>query len=155
MQEMDRISFLVGRWFGRYSDQFGQKGILESNSVCELVLGGRFLQWVGKTTKDGAPLNESLQFIGYDETKGKYVFKRLWSYGFIENGEGQWDDSDRITFDITSVENAPTWFEGTRWRSFIRRYGADEIGHGLFAAKEGEDYQLYGESKVTRVSQKA
>jgi len=151
MSELDRLGFLVGRWHGKSVDQFGEKGELESNSECTRVLDGRFLRWDGTTTKDGKTLNQAIQFFAHDSSKEKYVFKRFWSYGFIENGEGGWDDERTLLFDITTVENRPKWFEGMQWRSFIRKYSDSEIGHGLYASKNGGPFELYGESRVFRV----
>jgi hypothetical protein len=150
MSEMDRLSFLVGRWKGRSSDQFGEKGILESSSECTRELGDRFLQIRGETRKDGAILNQSIDFITYDSKVRKYIRKRMWSYGFIENGEGEWENDNTIVFQI-AYNNAPLGFEGTLWKGFIRRYSNNEIGHGLLTAKKGEDYKLYGESRAHRV----
>ncbi len=70
--------------------------------------------------------------------------------GFVENGEGDWQDENTLVFQIR-FDNEPKYFAGTSWRSFIRRYGEDEIGHGLYTAKKGEDYRLYGETKEVRV----
>jgi hypothetical protein len=56
----------------------------------------------------------------------KYVYKRMWSMGFIENGVGSWEEDGRtLMFDIM-FDNEPQFFAGTPWRSFIRRYGEDE-----------------------------
>jgi hypothetical protein len=150
MAELDRLKFLVGRWKGSYADQFGEKGVLESRSECALVLGGRFLRIEGETRKDGAILNQSVVYIGYDSAKGKYFFKRMWSYGFTENAEGGWEDDNTLMFEFVEVDNKPPWFEGMKWRSFIRRYGEDEIGHGLYSSTKGEPFKLYGEARVRR-----
>jgi hypothetical protein len=73
----------------------------------------------------------------------------MWSYGCIENGEGQWEDENTIVFQI-AYNNEPPMFEGPLWRSFIRKYGDNEIGHGLLTAKKGEAYRLYGETRAVR-----
>jgi hypothetical protein len=151
MPELDRLSFLLGSWRGEAVDQFGEKGVLTSSSECTRVLDGRFLRWEGETKKDGAILNQSVQFIGYDSARGSYVFKRLWSYGFIENGTGGWQDDQTLMFDITSVDNRPAWFEGMQWRSFIRRYSDSEVGHGLYSSAGGGPFKLYGETRVLKV----
>ncbi len=150
MAELDKLKFLVGRWKGSYADQFGEAGLLDSHSECAFVLDGRFLRIEGETRKEGAVLNKSVMFIGYDSAKGKYFFKRMWSYGFTENAVGSWDDENTLMFDFVEVDNRPSWFEGTKWRSFIRRYGDDEIGHGLYASSKGEPFRLYGEARVHR-----
>jgi hypothetical protein len=152
MSELDKLSFLLGKWKGRSVDQFGEKGVLESASECTRELGDHFLQIKGETRKDNVVINRSLYFITYDVKAKHYVHKRMWSYGFIENGEGQWEDPNTIMFQITKFDNEPQWFEGMLWRSFIRRYSDSEIGHGLFSAKKGEEYKLYGESRAFRVN---
>jgi hypothetical protein len=74
----------------------------------------------------------------------------MWSYGFIENGEGNWEDDETLMFEIR-FDNPLPMFAGTRWRSFIRKYNDSEIGHGLYTAREGEQFQLYGETRQSRV----
>jgi len=152
MSEMDKLDFLLGCWRGKSEDQFGEKGVLESSSECIRILDGRFLRWDGETRKNGVPLNQSIQFISYDSAKKRYFFKRMWSYGFVENGEGTWENNDTLMFDIASVDNRPAWFEGILWRSFIRKYSDSEIGHGLLTSKRGGPYELYGETHVFRAN---
>lgn len=150
MSELDKLDFLLGRWKGRSTDQFGEKGVLESSFEYTRELGGRFVQAKGETRKNDEVLNQSIDLITYDSNAKKYIRKRFWSYGFIENCEGHWEDEDTIVFQIT-FDNPPPGFAGTQWRSFIRRYGDKEIGHGLLTAKKGEEYELYGESRAVRV----
>ena len=152
MSELDKLSFLLGRWKGRSVDQFGEKGVLESTFEVTRELGDHFIQIKGETRKDNAVINSAVYFITYDLKIKKYIHKRLWSYGFIENGEGQWEDPNTLTFQIVKFDNEPQWFEGLLWKSFIRRYSDNEIGNGLYAAKKGEDYKLYGESRAFRVN---
>jgi hypothetical protein len=151
MSELDKLGFLLGKWRGRSVDQFGEKGVLESSSEVTRELGDHFLQIKGETRKDNVVINRSIYYIAYDLKAKHYVHKRMWSYGFIENGEGKWTDENTLTFQITKFDNEPQWFEGMNWRSFIRRYGENQVGYGLFAAKKGEDYKLYGESRTSRV----
>lgn len=150
MSGLERLDFLVGRWKGASKDQFGEKGIIESSLECTRELDGRFLQLRGESTKDGTVINRAVTFITFDSRAGKYISKRMWSYGFIENGEGRWEDDETLMFEIR-FDNEPPPFAGTRWRSFIRRYSDNEIGHGLYNAKEGEQFQLYGETRQSRV----
>lgn len=150
MSGLDRLDFLVGRWKGRSTNQFAEEGIIESNLECTKELDGRFLQLWGESMKDGAILNRAIEFITFDSRAGRYICKRMWSYGFIENGEGKWEDDSALMFQI-KFDNQPPDFAGTLWRSFIRRYSDNEIGHGLYTAKEGEQYHLYGETRQNRV----
>jgi hypothetical protein len=151
LSEIERLRFLLGRWKGRYTDQFGQKGTLESTLECTREPGEHFIQLKGETTKDGEPLNQAVEFITYDSAIRKYIYKRMWSMGFIENGVGGWKDSSTLLFKIR-FDSEPRFFRGTRWQSFIRRYSKDEISTGLYSARKGQRYRLYGESKLVRES---
>jgi hypothetical protein len=150
MSEISRLDFLVGGWKGRSKNQFGEKGILDSTLECTREPSEQFLQLRGESRKDGKLLNRSIEFITYDARIRRYVSKRMWSMGFIENGVGGWKDRDTLVFQI-KFDNQPKYFAGTLWRSFIRRYSENEIGHGLYTAKQGGRYRLYGETKETRV----
>lgn len=152
MSELSKLDFLLGRWKGISVDQFGEKGTLETTLECTHYPSEKFIQLSGESRKDGKILNRGVEFIGYDQKLQKYIYKRIWSYGFIENGVGDWEDQDTLMFDIR-FDNEPQYFEGTRWRAFIRRYGRDRIGTGLYTAKSGEEYRLYGESKIDRISE--
>jgi len=132
-------------------DQFDEKGILESSLEYTKEPSDMFLQVKGETRKDGVLLNSAIAFITYDPRAKKYIWKRVWSYGFIENGEGVWEGEDTIVFQITKFDNEPEGFAGSLWKSFIRRYSDEEIGQGLYVAKGGDEYKLYGESRATRV----
>ena len=150
MSGLDRLDFLVGKWRGTSTDQFGEKGVIVSTMECKKDLDGRFLQLRGESTKDGAVLNRAVTYITFASKTQTYISKRMWSYGFVENGEGKWEDDSTLMFQI-KFDNPPPDFSGTLWKSFIRKYGDDEIGHGLYTAREGEKYRLYGETRQSRV----
>ncbi len=149
MLELDRLEFLIGSWRGASQDQFGQKGTLESLLECTHEPSEKFVQLKGESRLDGKVINRGIEFITFDLKSKKYICKRVWSYGFIENGKGAWEN-DSLVF-LLEFDNEPEYFAGTRWRSFIRKYGENEIGTGLLTAKEGEEYGLYGETRLTRV----
>jgi hypothetical protein len=149
MKEIERLHFLLGRWKSRSVDQFGEKGVLEGTMECTLGPSEQILQIQGETRKDGKVLNRAIQFIAYDTNVRRYILKRVWSMGFIENGVGTWKNG-RLLFQIT-FDCEPRFFRGMRWRSFIHRYGENEIGTGLYAARGSGRYRLYGESRATRV----
>lgn len=151
MPELDNLGFLLGHWKGRSVDQFGEKGVLESSLECKHEPSEHFLQLIGESRKEGKLVNRSIEFITYDSKTRKYVSKRMWSMGFIENGVGDWDDKDTLMFLIT-FDKMPQFFEGTLWKSFIRRYNENEIGHGLYTARKSENFSLYGETREVRVS---
>ena len=130
-------------------DQFGERGVLESTLECTHEPSERFVQLRGETRKDGKFLNRAVTFITYDSSARSYVYNRIWSYGFIENGLGAWKDPKTLQFQIKFV-NEPSYFKGTVWRSFIRFYSDNEISTGLYTAKKGQRYRLYGENKLSR-----
>ena len=149
MSGLERLEFLLGSWKGRSVDQFGEKGTLESTLECTHEPSEHFVQLRGETKKGGKVLNRAVEFITYDPGVRRYVYKRMWSMGFIENGTGGWKDPDTLQFQI-KFDSEPPFFRGTLWRSFIRKYSDNEIGTGLYTAKKGQRYRLYGETKLTR-----
>lgn len=152
MPELDSLQFLIGRWRGSSVDQFGEKGVLETFAECTHEPSEKFVQLRGENRKDGKILNRGIQFITYDPKSKKYISKRIWSMGFIENGEGVWEDDNTLVFQI-KFDNAPEFFLGTSWKSFIRRYEEDQIGTGLYTkGKEESEYKLYGETRLSRIS---
>jgi len=150
MSALDKLDFLLGHWKGRSVDQFGEKGTLDATLVCTREPSEEFIQIMADNKKDGKLVNRSVEYITYDPRIKRYVCKRMWSMGFIENGLGTWKDASTLMFQI-KFDREPEFFEGTLWRSFIRRYSKDEIGHGLYTAKKGGKYHLYGETRERRV----
>jgi len=149
MLELSKLEFLLGRWEGSSVDQFGEKGTIVSTLECTHEPSELFLQLSGENRKNGKLVNRAVQFLTFDSRIKKYIYKRMWSMGFIENGVGQWEDDDTLMFEI-EFDNEPEFFLGMRWKSFIRCYGQNEIGHGLYCANKGEEYRLYGETHEFR-----
>jgi len=150
LAELARLDFLIGRWRGQAIDQFGVKGTVDATLECTLEPSDDFVQMIGESRQNGRLLNRSIEYVTYDPRIKKYICKRLWSMGFIENGVGTWTDSNTLMFQI-KFDKRPQYFRGTLWRSFIRRYGQNEIGHGLYTARGGGRYSLYGETRERRV----
>jgi hypothetical protein len=50
------------------------------------------------------------------------------------------------------MEPLPKQFEGTRWRSFIKKLAENKIALGLETAEEGEEFKSYGETVYTKTS---
>ena len=86
----------------------------------------------------------------WDSNIGKYVRKPLYSYGWILNEVGEFNE-DRLTLDVVSTDGEPDYFKGTRWRSYIHKHSLSEIGTGLEVAKEGESFRLYGEQRSRKI----
>lgn len=150
MSPLDSLAFLVGRWRAETTDQFGEEGTIESTFEGSRDLGDRSFIIRGESHNAGRLVNSSIQLIIYDAGADKFVRKSLFSYGFINNEEGNWE-GDTLLFDVVKIDNEPSSFRGVRWRSFIRKYGDDEIGLGLYAAKPGEEFKPYGETRARRI----
>ncbi len=151
MPELEALEFLIGSWKGSALDQFGEKGLLETFADCTHEPSEKFVQIRGESRKGGKVLNRGVQFITFDSKLKKYVSKRIWSMGFIENGEGIWEDANTLEFQI-KFDVEPDFFQGTSWKSFIKRYGEDQIRTGLYAKGKGEsEYRLYGETRLSRI----
>jgi hypothetical protein len=50
------------------------------------------------------------------------------------------------------MESLSKSFQGTRWRSFIRKLSEDKVAVGLEVAKEEEEFKSYGEMIMTKTS---
>ena len=42
-------------------------------------------------------------------------------------------------------------YEGTRWRSFLRKISDTKVAMGLEIAKEGKEFKRFGESIIEKV----
>jgi hypothetical protein len=150
MDGLRRLDFLLGHWKGQSTNQFGQSGTTDSTLECTREPGDEFIRIQGETRKKGRLLNRWDEYITFDSRIRRYISKRMWSMGFIENGEGTWRDANTLVFRI-KFDREPPYFIGTMWKSFIRRYGENELGHGLYTAKKGGRFRLYGEAREKRV----
>ena len=81
----------------------------------------------------------------YDSLEQKFRRKSFFSYGFVNNGVECIRNKNEVKF-VVAMEPLPKSFEGTRWRSFLRKISDKEMAMGLEVAKEGEEFKKYGES---------
>jgi hypothetical protein len=139
----------VGTWRGASKDQFGEEGVVETIATYALEPGDHFLTARGSALGEGRVLNRSLSVMFYDPRLSKFRRKTFFSYGFL-NDEVEYERMDReIRFDV-AVEPNMKPFEGTRWRSFLRKDSDQAIATGLEAAKGGGPFELYGTVVLTR-----
>ena len=143
--------FLVGEWRGKTSgDQFGETGEVDDVAVFTLEPGDRFLTTRGEAWCEGRLLNRSLAVMFYDAVAGKFRRETFFSYGFVNHETEYARSDDEIRFDVR-IEPPPKEFEGTRWRSFLRRQSDDEIETGLEVAKGDARFESYGAVRLRRV----
>jgi len=147
---LDDWRFLVGRWRGISKGEFGEQDVIEGETVFSLEPSESFIMEVGEARCKGRLVNKSVGLMFYDSREQKFKRKTFFSYGFVNNEVECERTRGQIKFDIR-MEPLPKSFEGTRWRSFIRRISDDKIAMGLEVAKEGEDFKRYGESILTRI----
>lgn len=143
----------MGRWKSRAEaeNQFGEKGIVEGEAVVTLEPSERFIMTVGEARSEGRLLNRSVSILFYDEIAQKFKRKTSFSYGFVNNEVESSRSDGEIRFEIT-MEPLPNQFEGTRWRSYIRKISDTKIAQGLEVAKGNEEFKSYGETILTKMA---
>ncbi|MGY5874503.1 MAG: hypothetical protein RTU30_02045 [Candidatus Thorarchaeota archaeon] len=99
---------------------------------------------------DGDFVNSSISFMLFDGTEKRFRRKTVFSYGFINNEIEYFRDEKEIRFNV-EVESFHPGSVGLRWRSYIKRISDTEIAMGLESAKEGENFENYGETIYKRV----
>ena len=87
----------------------------------------------------------SVSVLFYDGVTKKFRCKTFFSNGFVNNEVECGRTKNEIRFDIV-MEPLPKQFEGTKWRSFIRRVSDTKIAMGLETARDGKEFKPYGES---------
>jgi len=143
--------FLIGQWKGRSTDQFGETGELESIIKLTLELGRRAIMGIYETKQNDKIINQEISVLFFDVLNKVFRRKSFFSYGFVTNEVSYEHSSTALRFDIT-FEPLPTQFKGTRWCSFITKVSPTQILEGLEQAKKGEDFKLYGEVQLEKVS---
>ncbi len=146
---LEAWTFLVGGWRGTAKDQFGEKGVIEDVATFSLEPSERFITTRGEGWCEGRLLNRSLAVMFYDKAAGKFRRETFFSYGFVNHETEIRSGQGEIVFDI-AMEPSPKQFEGTRWRSFLRRTSDDEIATGLDVAKGDGPFERYGEVHLHR-----
>jgi hypothetical protein len=147
---LDEWHFLIGTWESKSEGQFGEKGIIEGVTVFSFEPSEMFIMAKGENWCEGRLLNKSISLFFYDNTARKLKRKTFFSYGFVNNEVERSKSKNEIEFDIT-MEPLPKNFEGTCWRSFIRKISDTQIATGLKVAKEGEEeFKKYGETILVK-----
>ena len=143
MDEMKKVSFLVGQWKGEGWIDFGQgqRRFIESESV-QSKLGGQVLliEGLGKASADGketgATVHNAIALISYDEKSKVFRFQAHQAGGRsvdteakVTDGALEWGFSDEragtIRFTIKLTDTGK-WFEvgegsrdGKTWHKFF------------------------------------
>ena len=141
-------NFLIGKWKGGSTDQFGDEGEIVSTAHFSKELG-KYIMGKIDSFRKGKLENASISMMFYDPRDEKLRRKTFFSYGFVNNEVELESSEDMIIFEVVS-EPTPQAFDGMRWRSYIRKVSESEIRMGLESAKEGEDFELYGESVLKK-----
>jgi hypothetical protein len=143
---LDEWRFLIGTWKGKAEGgQFGEKSTVEGTGVFSYDPGEMFIMGTGENRCEGRLLHKSISILFYDSTEKKLKRKSFFSYGFVNDEVECARTKDEIKFDIT-MEPLPKQFEGTRWRSYIRKISNQKIATGLEVAEKGKEFKNYGES---------
>lgn len=142
--------FLLGKWKAQAEDQFGEKGIIVSESSFTLEPSDKFIMVKGESRKDGQQVNAAIGLLFFDGTVNKFKRKTFYSYGFVNNETEYYSSDTEIKFDI-EFEPLPKDFEGLRWRSYIRKISETRIATGLEVAKGSGEFKNYGETIADKV----
>lgn len=94
-------------------------------------------------------IHRSISILFFDKIAKFFRRKTFFSYGFVNNETEYTRSATEIRFEII-FEPLPRQFEGTRWRSYIRKLSETEIVEGLEAAKGKEEFKLYGETRLKK-----
>ncbi len=141
-------NFLIGKWKGGSTDEFGGEGEIVSTAHFSKELG-KFIMGKIDSFRNGKLENANVSMLFFDARDGKFRRKTFFSYGFVNNEVEYEHSENEIRFDVVS-EPSPQSFDGMRWRSYIRKISDTEIHLGLESAKEGEEFQSYGTSVLQK-----
>ncbi len=108
-----------------------------------------FIMGTGENRSEGQLLNKSVSVLFYDGLTRKFRRKTFFSYGFVNNEVEYARTKNEIRFDIV-MEPLPKQFEGTKWRSYIRRISDTKIAMGLETSRNGKEFRPYGESMLEK-----
>jgi len=148
---LDDWEFLVGEWKGETKDQFGETETIKGTAVYSLDPSDSFIMERREAWSGSSLVNRSISLMFFDIAEQKFKRKTFFSYGFVNNEVEYLRNEKEIRFDIT-MEPLSKSFQGTRWRSFIKKISEDKVAVGLEVAKEGEDFKNYGETVMTKTS---
>jgi hypothetical protein len=148
---LDDWRFLIGTWKGKADGgQFGVKGTIEGVVVFSCEPSALFVMGTGENRSEGKLLHKSVSILFYDNKEKKFRRKTIFSYGFVDNEVECARTKNEIKFDVTH-EPLPKQYEGTCWRSFIRRISDTKVAMGLEVAKEGGEFKPFGESTIEKM----
>lgn len=147
---LENWHFLLGKWKGKAEDQFGEKGVIETEFSFTSEPSDKFLMAKGESRNQGRLVNKGVGFLFYDETLKKFKRKWFYSYGFVNNETECYSSDKEIKFDV-EVEPLPEQFKGLRWRSFIRKISEKCIAMGLEVAEGKGAFKKYGETIAVKI----
>ena len=148
---LDDWRFLVGKWKGSCTDQFGTKGTIEGECETTVELEGKFIVTTGTNVSKGKLVHRAMSVMFYDQLTGKMRRKTFFSYGFVNNEIEVSRNQDEIIFEV-EMEPTPPPYQGTRTRSFVRKVSGNRISTGLMMApKQSGEFKKYGEMFMDRI----
>lgn len=148
---MDTWRFLIGTWKGSSKQMYDEEGEIISFETFTEELGGRFIMGQSDSTKEGESIHTSISLMYYDVRNKRFLRHTAFSYGFV-NHETECKSTDsELRFDIEMVP-VPKAFIGTKWRSFIIKMSDTEVKMGLETDKGKGEFEIYGETIHTKVS---
>ncbi len=145
---MSNLDFLVGDWKGKtqgFGDDPADQTLSLDHELSEEVISGKW-----ETTRGTELVNRGTMAIIYDKNLRKFVWKQVFSYGFIINKVGGWT-IDRFVFDAQSIDGEPEIFKNTRVRYSLEKISMDEFVLSLLLAKKDSVFEHFGHVRHKRV----
>jgi hypothetical protein len=142
--------FLIGKWKGASTDQFGGEDEIVATATFTMELG-RYIMGKHDSYRNGKLENASIGMMYFDARNHRILRKTAFSKGFVNNEVEYQRTENEILFEVVS-EPVLEAFDGMKWRSYIRKVSDTEIRLGLESAKEGEDFSIYSENILRKNS---
>jgi hypothetical protein len=134
----------------------GQPGDGTCSREYRFALNGKFLEVKSKSTYRPQAKNprgeqhEDWSMFSYDKSRKSFVLRQFHVEGFVNQyvAEGLSEGGKTFRFTSESIENIP---EGFRARESYEIVGADEFIETFELAEPDQTFELYSQTRFTRV----
>jgi hypothetical protein len=145
--------FFVGSWQGSGN---GKPGLSQVERAYEFVLNDQFLHvrstslYPPQEKNPKGEKHEEWGLVSYDRARSSFVLRQFHIEGFMNQYvlEEISEDGQCITFVTESIENIPA---GWRAKETYRILDADTFVETFELAAPGKAFELYSESRLTRL----
>jgi len=147
-QPLEKLEFLIGKWSGK-AEGFGDEGELSMIASFAYEPGENVISGFRESRHGKELENRILMMFLHDRNSKRLIRKDIYSYGFVVNQIGDVENG-RFIFNCVNMDSEPDYFKNVKFRTFIEKISEKRIVLGIEVAKQGEDYRLYGQQKLTK-----